>query len=299
MILGKGLLIGIDFGGTKILTGAMTPKGELLCEPARRPTNGQEAPEKIIDRVFDSVDEVLEKTGAEVGDIAGIGLGVTGPIDIRGGRILECPQLPTLHYYPLKKIIGERYERPVHMNNDANCLIYGETLFGSGVGKKNVLGFTLGTGVGCAIILDGKIFAGSTESAGEIWPSPYGSGTIEDLVSGSGISKMYKMKTGADKTARDISEMAEAGDREALTTWEEFGRHLATAMSWAVNIIDPEVVILGGSIAGAIRFFGSSMERHFREHVCPLPAAKTKVVSAKLGPNAGFIGAAALAIQYQ
>ncbi len=291
------LLIGVDFGGTKILTGAMTADGEVVCDPVKLPTNGGDAPEKIIGRVTASIDEVLAKTGAEREDVAGIGMGVTGPIDIRNGRILECPQLPTLHFYPLKKMIEERYGRPVHMNNDANCLIYGETLFGSGVGMKNVVGFTLGTGVGCAIIIDGNIFVGNTESAGEIWPSPYRDGTIEDLVSGSGVSKIYRRITGCDKTARDISVLAEQGDSGALATWEEFGRHLSVAMSWTVNIIDPEAVILGGSISEAFKFFGPSTEDHFRKHICPTPARQTKVVCAKLGTNAGFIGAAALALQ--
>lgn len=290
------ILIGVDFGGTKILTGAMTGKGEVLCEPVRLPTNAGDAPEKIIGRVTDSIDQVMERTGADVSDIRGIGLGVTGPIDIKNGRILECPQLPTLHFYPLRKIIEERYRRPVRMNNDANCLIYGETLFGSGIGKKNVVGFTLGTGIGCAIILDGRIFEGSTESAGEIWPSPYGDGTIEDVVSGAGIARMYKDIAGVEKQAVEIAALADKGDKPALETWEKFGRHLAVAISWTVNIIDPEIVVLGGSITNAFEYFAPSLERHFRRQVCPAPAEKTKIVCSKLGSNAGFMGAAALVI---
>ncbi len=294
--LNKEILIGVDFGGTKILTGAIAPSGELLCQPVEAPTGGNDAPEEIIGRLTGTIDEVLSRLGADAGGVRGIGMGVTGPIDIRNGRILECPQLPTLHFYPLKKMVEERYNRPVYMNNDANCLIYGETIFGSGVGMNNVVGFTLGTGVGCAIIMNGKIFAGATESAGEIWPSPYARGTIEDLVSGSGISKVYREKTGIEKSARDIYMLAESGDHAALETWNEFGRHLSVAMSWAVNIIDPDIVILGGSIANAFKYFGAEMEKHFRAHVCPSAAGKTKVVLARLGANAGFVGAAALAI---
>ena len=288
--------IGVDFGGTKIMTGAMTEKGEIVCEPVRVPTHGQDAPERIIARVTDSIEEVAKRTGLVIDDIGGIGMGVTGPIDIKNGRILECPQLPTLHFYPLRKIIEERFRRPVFMNNDANCLIYGETLYGSGVGKSNVVGFTLGTGVGCAIIIDGKIFEGHTESAGEIWPSPYGKGTIEDLVSGAGISRMYEELSGNRKSALEISRLAEAGDRNAITTWKQFGEHLSVAISWVVNVIDPEIVILGGSISNAFDLFSPSMEEHFRKHVCPTPAEKTKIVRGQLGPNAGFIGAAALAL---
>ena len=290
------ILIGVDFGGTKILTGAMTEKGEILCEPVKVPTDGHDGGEKIIKRLTNSIDDVLRKTKVNIEDVNGIGLGVTGPLDIKNGVILECPQLPTLHFFPLKKTVEEYFHRPVYMNNDANCLIYGETLFGSGVGKNNVVGFTLGTGLGCAIVLDGKIFVGSTESAGEVWPSPYQDGTIEDMVSGAGISRMYKEISGQDKSALEIEILAEDGDVNALTTWGEFGKHLAVAISWTVNLIDPEIVILGGSISNAFNFFSSSMEKNLRKYICPVPAEKTKVVCSKLGANAGFIGAAALAL---
>ncbi len=95
----------MDFGGTKILTGAMTENGDILCEPVKVPTNGDEAPEKIITRLIDSIYAVLGKTNLAVEDIKGIGMGVTGPLDIKNGTILECPQLPTLHFFPLKKIV--------------------------------------------------------------------------------------------------------------------------------------------------------------------------------------------------
>ena len=290
------ILIGVDFGGTKILTGAMTEKGQVLCEPIKVPTNGHEEGGRIIKRLTDSIDDVLRKIGTSINDVGGIGLGVTGPLDIKNGIILECPQLPTLHHFALKETVEKYFGRPVFMNNDANCLIYGETLFGSGIGKNNVVGFTLGTGLGCATILDKKIFAGSTESAGEVWPSPYGDGTIEDLVCGAGVSKIYKKISGEEKSALDIASLAEKGDVNALSTWQEFGRHLSVAIAWTINVIDPEIVILGGSISNAFKFFAPSMESNLRRHVCPIPAEKTKVVCARLGSNAGFIGAASLAI---
>lgn len=294
--MGNKILIGVDFGGTKILTGAMTERGEVLCEPVKVPTNGSEEAEKIIKRLKDSISEVLRKSEASIDHVKGIGLGVTGPLDIRNGVILECPQLPSLHFFPLKQNIQDHFHLPVHMNNDANCLIYGEVLFGSGTGKKNVVGFTLGTGLGCAIILDGKIFAGSTESAGEIWPSPFQNTTIEDFVSGAGISRAYKEMTGEDKSALDVALLAKGGSASALKTWEIFGEQLGVAVSWAINLIDPEVVILGGSISNAYEFFSAAMQRTVRKHVCPRPAQATRIVSSKLGANAGFIGAAALVI---
>ena len=294
--MGNKILIGVDFGGTKILTGAMTEEGKVIAEPVNVPTGGNDERGKILERLNYSIEETLKRAKADIGDVRGIGLGVTGPLDITNGVILECPQLPTLQFFPLKRTVEERFNCPVFMNNDANCLIYGEALFGAGRGKRNVVGFTLGTGLGCAIILDGKIFAGSTESAGEVWPSPYGNGTIEDLVSGAGVSRTHKKISTKDKSSLEIAKLAEDGDANALATWGEFGEHLAVAVSWVINLIDPEIVILGGSISNAFKFFSPSMEENIRKHICPVPSEKTKVVRAKLGVNAGFIGAAALAI---
>ncbi len=309
-IMSEKIYIGVDFGGTKILTGAMNDKGEMVCEPVKVSTNANDDSGKIFKRVTDSIEGVLKKidssrlaVNSEKYKVEGIGLGVTGPIDIKNGVILECPQLPTMHFYPLKKMVEGFFPLPVYMNNDANCLIYGEALFGSGKGMNSIVGFTLGTGIGCAIVMDKKILNGSTDSAAEIWPSPYLDGTIEDYVSGSGVSKIYKVicnagkaQQTADKTALEISQLAEKGDPDALKTWEEFGTHLAVALSWSVNLIDPDIVILGGSISNAYKFFSSRMEKELRKHLCPTPAERTKVVCANLGANAGFIGAASLAL---
>lgn len=288
--------IGVDFGGTKILTGAVTKEGQILAEPVKKPTNGQEEKEKIFGRVIDSIEETREKLKDKNVEIAGIGMGVTGPIDIKEGVILECPQLPTMHFFPLKKQIEEHFSLPVFMNNDANCLIYGEAIYGSGKGFNNMVGFTLGTGIGCAVILNRKIHDGNTGSSGEIWPSPYKDGTIEDYVSGSGVSKIYKEIVGEEKFSYEIAVLAEKGNLNAIRTWNEFGKHLSVAISWSINLIDPEVIILGGSIAEAFKFFSSAMETSLRKLICPVPAEKIKVVRAKLGSNAGLVGAAALAI---
>ena len=290
------IYIGVDFGGTKILTGAITEEGKVICEPIKIPTDSSQKAEIILGNIIKSIESVLLRIEKKNVTFSGIGLGVTGPLDIKKGIILQCPQLPTMHFFPLRKAIEKYFDVPVYMNNDANCLIFGETLFGSGKGKKNVIGFTLGTGLGCAIILDKQIFEGSTGSAGEIWTSSYGNGIIEDYVSGAGVSKIYKQICHQEKSALDIAMLAEKGNVNALKTWDEFGRHLAVAISWTINLIDPNIVILGGSIANAHKFFSSSLERKLRDKICPVPSEKTKIVCAKLGANSGFIGAAALSL---
>jgi glucokinase len=183
---------------------------------------------------------------------------------------------------------------PVRLNNDANCFAYGEALFGAAAGKENVLGFTLGTGLGCALVMGGKLINGSTGTAAEIWTSPYRSGIIEDYVSGSGVSKIYQSISGIEKTSYEIFELALKNDHQALQAWKEFGVHLAYPIAWSINLIDPQVVVLGGSITAAWPFFRDSMEENLRKWICPVPAKETIVVLSKLGDYAGIIGAASL-----
>jgi glucokinase len=291
------IIIGVDLGGTKIMTGAVSYEGQVLGSPVKVPTEGNDTAESIVKRITGSVEKTLSSLNRTIKDVAGIGIGSTGPLDIDAGLILECPQLPNMHFFPLRKTIQDYFGIPVFINNDANCLIYGESVFGVAADKKNVVGFTLGTGIGCAIVLNKKILNGSTGTAAEIWPSPYGSGIIEDYVSGAGVSRIYKSISGRDKTSFEIYILAQDGDMEALQTWSEFGEHLAVPIAWAINLIDPEVVILGGSITGAYQFFKDSMEEYLRKWICPVPAERTKVILAKLGDNAGFIGAACLVIE--
>lgn len=290
------IIIGIDLGGTKIMTGIISPDGKVLGTPVKVQTGGTEPVERIIKRITDSVELSLSNIGLSISDVMGIGIGATGPLDIDEGVILECPQLPTMHFFPVRKTIEDYFGIPVCLNNDANCLILGECIFGAAANRKNVIGFTLGTGLGCAIVLDRKIFNGSTGTAAEIWPSPYQSGTIEDFISGAGVSKIYKSISGADKSSLDVFHLAVKGDEQALQTWKEFGAHLAVPLSWSINMIDPDIVVIGGSIASAYNFFKTSMEETLKKWICPVPSQKTKIVPAELGDFAGFIGAACLII---
>jgi glucokinase len=286
--------IGVDLGGTKILTGVIDNNGNVTGSPVRVQTGGNDDAESILKRITGSIESAIKDQDLKTEEIEGIGIGATGPLDIEKGLILECPQLPNMHFFPLRQVIQDHFRLPVRMNNDANCFAYGETVFGAAAGSDNVLGFTLGTGLGCALVLDGKLVNGATGTAAEIWTSPYRSGIIEDYVSGSGVSKIYNSISGLDRSSPEIFELAAINDQQALQTWKEFGIHLAYAIAWSVNIVDPGIVVLGGSITAAWPFFRESMEESMRKWVCPVPAKKTKVVLSKLGDYAGIIGAASL-----
>jgi glucokinase len=294
---GNTAIIGVDVGGTKIQSGVVMPDGQILCEPVTIPTGGNDDKEKIIGRIICSINTVIKNSGLTTAGILGIGMGVTGPLDIETGVILECPQLPTMHYFPLRERISKEFQLPVFMNNDANALLLGESIWGAGKGHRIILGFTLGTGLGGAIIVNKKLFTGANGMAAEVWLSPYKGGTIEDIISGNGISTAYHLLSNQWKTAKEISLLASRGVSDAIETWNIFGSALGIALAWGINLIDPDIVILGGSIANSIDLFYDSMDSFLRKNICPVPAGKTRVVKAALGDNAGFMGAAALVIQ--
>jgi glucokinase len=293
----KKIIIGVDIGGTGIKAGAINPEGEIIGEPVTVDTGGDDQSEKIFKRITDSIDKVIQKSGVGPSDIKGIGLGVTGPLDNNTGTILECPQLPTMHFYPLRDKILAKFELPVFMDNDANALLLGESIWGAGKDFGITLGYTLGTGLGCAIVIDNKLFSGTNGLAGEIWPSPYKDGSIEDIVSGRGVSSIYHSLSKQWKTAKEISELARDGDANAIETWNIFGEALGISIAWGINMIDPGIVIIGGSISNSMDLFYNQMDIVLRKNICPVPASKIKIVSASLGDNAGFIGAACLVMQ--
>jgi glucokinase len=293
----KKIIIGVDIGGTGIKAGAINPDGRIIGEPVTVDTVGSDQSEAIFKRITNSIDRIIQNTGSDFSDIIGIGLGVTGPLDNSTGTILECPQLPTMHFFHLRDKIVEKFRLPVVMDNDANALLLGESIWGAGKGYNITLGFTLGTGLGCAIVFNGKMFSGTNGLAGEIWPSPFKDATIEDMVSGRGVSSVFFDLTKQRKSAKEISELARKGDSNAIETWRIFGSSLGFAVAWGINMIDPGIVIIGGSISNSMDLFYNSMDDVVRKNVCPVPASKTKIVAASLGDNAGFIGAACLLMQ--
>ena len=288
------IAIGVDIGGTNVRAGAVSNDGGLIGESFSVSTNATERKELILSRIVDSISRIITQNKLSISDIQGIGLGCTGPLDVKKGLILECPNLPTMDYFPLRSEIEKAFNLPAFMNNDANAMMLGEATWGAGRGASSILGITLGTGFGCAIILNQKIWMGATETAGEIWISPYGDGYIEEVVSGAGVCKLYEKLSGLKASSKQIAHLANEGDQFAKAVWEEFGKAVAFALSWSINLLDPEIVIIGGSISNAFELFYPSLYESLVKTICPVPAQNLKIVKAQLGDNAGFIGAAAL-----
>lgn len=295
--MGKELIIGVDLGGTKIITGIINPDGDIIGSPVKVPTRADKPAEQIVDRMIDAMNKSIREASLSADQIAGIGIGSPSPIDIKNGMILTTQNLPTLHYYRIKEKISNTFQVPVHLNNDANCFALGESCFGAVKHAQNAVGITLGTGFGCGIIINGKIYTGATDTAAEIDMCPYLDGNLEDYISGRGLSKIYHNLSGEQDVPSKIAHMARQNNVYARRAWIQFGAHLGHALSLVVNLLDPEVIIVGGSMSRAFDLFSEKTIEILHQNINPVPREHLKVEQARLGENAGFIGAACLLLQ--
>lgn len=284
--------IGVDIGGTKIRAGIVGAEGVVYDVPRTIPTCAELPGEEIVQRLIALIKETLSHAGEY--EVLGIGVGCTGPLDLRKGMLLEVENLPTLNNYPLLQVLEEALHMKVKMENDANALILAEALWGAGKDADTVLGFTLGTGIGCALINHGTVWQGKNDCAGEIWTAPYRDGILEEYVSGNALTRLYEQHTGKHLSGNEIAALAIAGEEAAKQVWDEFAQALAYALSWTVNMLDPQMVVIGGSIIKSANLFWEQADTSFRRYVCRSVADSVSLKPAALGDDAGFIGAAAL-----
>jgi len=292
----KNYVIGSDIGGTKIHTGVIDLNGKIIGKPVKQSTDAHDPADKIVSRMIDTVKNAAKNSGIKLDSVKGIGLGLPGPLDMERGIILTPPNMKTMHGYRIKEKFEKEFKVPVSTNNDGNCFVLGETCFGAAKGEDIVYGIALGTGFGNGIVINKKIFNGSTGTAAENWISPYNGKTFEDWLSNKGVVSMYYGKTGKKLESKDVYELAKKGDGVAIDTWKEYGYHLGIAMSYVVNLLDPSVIVVGGSVSNAFNFFIKDLVASLKKNINPIPSQYIRVVKSKLGDNAGLIGAACLAL---
>ncbi len=289
--------LGVDVGGTKISAALVSETGELLSDVYRTTTEANRSRSEVEANLFRCLDEVLQNSRVRREEILGIGMGLPGPLDSNRGILLTPNNLPTWHNYPVAKRVAEAFGLPVRINNDANVFALGEAVFGSAKNLDIVVGLTLGTGFGCGIVLDGKIFEGATGTAGEIFLSPYNGSQFEEIISGRGLAQIYERQSGQKIIGPEIESRARLGEEAALAAWNEFGFHLGRIMAHMVNFLDPDAFVIGGSISHAFDLFEGEMRRQVFENINPRPREHLKILRSRLGEEAAIFGAAALILE--
>ena len=295
-------VIGIDLGGTAIKLGRFQQDGTCL-QSLSLPTPQPAKPTAVVEAMVEAI-TALSSQQADLDPkqkAIAIGVGTPGPVDAAGRIARVAINLEGWHDVPLADLLEAKTGCPTVLANDANCAGLGEAWLGAGRQFHNLILLTLGTGVGGAIILDGKLFTGHQGAAGElglITLNPDGpmcnsgnQGSLEQYVSVQAIRR----RTG--KEPAELGLMAQDGDKLALEFWESYGRDLGAGLASLIYVLTPEAIVIGGGVSASAEFFFPAALSEIERRVLYSSRAGLQLLTAELGNQAGMVGAAKLAWQ--
>jgi len=277
--MARPAIVGVDLGGTSVRA-ARVRDGTVIARAAR-PVPAAAAAEVVLEAVLATAAEVMD------GSVAGIGCGVPSVVDVQRGVVYAVENIPSWREVPLRDAFERRFGCSAFINNDANAFAVGELHFGAGRGYRHLVGVTLGTGVGSGVVIDGRLYSGPNCGAGEIGSIPYRDGTLEQYCAG----QFFRRAAGVGGEV--VFGRAERGDAEALRVFEAYGRELGNAVMVVLYTFDPELIVLGGSISRAFRFFEGGMRERLRDFAYQHALARVRIVHSELA-DAALLGAAAL-----
>lgn len=312
-------ILGFDIGGTKcaVITAEWNGNNIKLLKKEKCSTDHSLTPTQMIEKLIVLADGILgDKPDA-------IGISCGGPLDSKKGVIMSPPNLPGWDNVEIVKQIEEHYGVPTKLQNDANACAVAEWKFGAGKGCNNVVFMTFGTGLGAGLILDGKLYSGTNDNAGEVGhirldkfgPVGYGkAGSFEGFCSGGGIAQLGYMKamekaqmgeyplyfkkgyTAADVTAKTIADAAQAGDETAIEVYRTCGEHLGKGLSVIIDILNPEVIVIGSIFARSQNLLWEHAKKVIDSEALYLSVNCCRVVPAALGEQIGDYAAIATAL---
>lgn len=297
--------IGIDIGGTKCALSA----GECAADSVKI-LYREEFPTKGL-----TWQQVLEEFASRIAalklDIGRIGISCGGPLDSRRGVIMSPPNLPGWDNVPIVEFFRSRFGVPVHLQNDANACAFAEWKFGAGRGTRNMVFMTFGTGLGAGIVIDGKLYSGTNDNAGEIGhirlapTGPIGynkEGSAEGFCSGAGMARLAQIRAKEqgvvlpdDFSAKDLFARIDSGDAFCTAVFKESAQHLATILAYTIDILNPEVIVLGGVFMRQQERFLNEILPIIAREALPLANNVCRIVGAGLAENIGDYAALAVA----
>jgi len=315
-------VLAVDIGGTKIMTAVFSSGGGMLAREVCPTLVGEGVP-AVIERLCRAIDDILNGNSLEPARLGGIGIACAGGVDSgRGVVVTPSPNMAGWENIPLGEIIKNKFRVNTFVINDASAAALGEHRFGAGRGVKNLVLFTLGTGIGGGIIIDGRVYLGACGGAGELGHMTIdaggpecgcgNTGCLEMLASGRAVARdaIGRLKKGeksnlldmvngeTDKIkAEHVGKAARNGDSLALAALERAAYYLGIGMVNAVNIFNPELIILGGGMAELGDIFIEPGRRMVNERTFSINARAVRIVKAHLGNEAGVYGAAAFTLE--
>ncbi len=312
-------ILGFDIGGTKcaVITAKWDGANITILQKEKCSTDFSLSPEEMIKKLIAMADSILQKKPEAVGISCG------GPLDSNRGIIMSPPNLPGWDHIAVVEQIKQHYGVPVKLQNDAYACAVAEWKFGAGKGCRNIVFMTFGTGLGAGLILNGTLYSGTNDNAGELGhirlsdfgPVGFGkSGSFEGFCSGNGIAQLGYIKalekvqqgeypmyfkkgyTLSDVTAKTIADAAHAGDATALDVYRTCGAYLGKGLSIVIDLLNPELIVIGSVFARSKDLLWDAAKKEIEKETLQLSASCCKVVPAALGEQIGDYAAIAVAL---
>ena len=314
-----GNVLGVDIGANHLLILVTDLEGNILVEHAR-PFNIEVGPEQALPPVIEQIHQILAQRQVQQTRVVGIGIGVPGPLDYTTGTVVAPPIMPGWDRFPLRQFLSQEFGMPVLVENDANLGAIAERWRGVGQGQQHLAYVKIGTGIGCGLMLDGKIYRGQRGSAGEIGhititrdgpPCKCGSyGCLESMAAAPAMINRIRLAIRAgratslteygsleDLTPQEIANAAYAGDKLALELFEDSGRYIGIALANLINLFNPGMIVLGGGVASVGELIMKPLHETVRSRSLLASYEQTQIVVGQFGREAVALGAAILVLQ--
>lgn len=305
--------VGIDLGGTRLRVAIAGARGPIR-HVVRHPTEADWGPEHVINRIVKTVEEALRHERVKPAEVASMAIGMPGPANGRTGVVLSPPNLPGWRDVPIASILTERTGIQAYLENDANLAAFGEARAGAGEGAEHMAYVTVSTGIGAGFVLDGRLYSGASGVAGEVGHiviEPGGPlcncgnrGCLEAIASGTAIARaarealetrtrtaLRRRPESDGPTAADVVRAAREGDALARRLLERAGVALGIGMGTLVNLLNPQLLILGGSVMKAGGLINRPMQAALVVSSWESARRGLRIVAPALGQNAGLVGA--------
>ncbi|MDD5020093.1 MAG: ROK family protein [Candidatus Omnitrophica bacterium] len=300
----KAYYFGVDVGGTFTKAALVDAAGKILSR-IQVSSAGFNNKAYFAETLYRAVLRLALEARIPLRSVRGMGIGLPGPVDAQRGIILSLTNIRGWSHFSLVRFLKGRVPFPVFIENDANCMALAESRIGAAKGASFALCLTLGTGVGGGLILDREIYRGPFFLGGEVGHMPLdahgpvcecgGTGCLERYVGNQAIAARARKVFGRDVRLEDMSRMARSGDRRAGKVWKDVALHLALAIGGLMNVLGPEVVVIGGGVAQAGPALLTPLRAYVKKYAMRHLKAKVKITAAALGNDAGLLGAALLA----
>ena len=311
-------VLGIDIGGTNLVVGSVAEDGSALLATASEPTHAEAGASDVVDRLVGLAQRAIAETrqAAPGAEILGVGVGAPGPLDTKRGIVLLTPNLGWVNM-PLRQLIHDRLGLPASLDNDANCAVLGEWWVGAARGARHAIGITIGTGIGGGLILDGQLYHGASDVAGEIGHTTIDTegrrckcgnyGCLEAYASGPNIAirAIEAIEAGAESrlptyvggdltkiTAQTVYLAAQEGDELALEVVNDTAKFLGVGIGNLLNVFNPEVVVVCGGVTLAGDHLFVPLRREAARRAFKPAVMACRIVPGELVGTAGVYGAA-------